>query len=174
MTSVSAESPFSLSGRLAVVTGARRGIGLAFAEALAAAGADIVGVSASLEADGGEVGERVRELGRRFWAMPADLGDRAAVGRLLDDLGALGRPVDILVNNAGTIHRTPASDHQVEDWDRVLEVNLSAPFRLAQALGASMVGRGEGKIIFTASLLSFRAASPCRDTRRPSTRSPAS
>jgi 2-dehydro-3-deoxy-D-gluconate 5-dehydrogenase len=151
-----ATSAFSLSGRLAVVTGARRGIGLALAEALAAAGADIVGVSASLEADGGEAGRRVRELGRQFWAMPADLGDRTAVGLLLDGLDELDRPVDILINNAGTIHRTPAVDHQHQDWDRVLEINLSAPFRLAQAIGATMVRRGGGKIIFTASLLSFQ------------------
>jgi 2-dehydro-3-deoxy-D-gluconate 5-dehydrogenase len=152
----SAASPFSLGGRLALVTGARRGIGLAISEALATAGADVIGVSASLEPDGGEAGRRVGATGRRFWAMPADLSDRAAVSALIERVHALERPVDILVNNAGTIHRAPAAEHSLAAWDELLEVNLSAPFLLAQALGAGMAARGAGKIIFTASLLSFQ------------------
>jgi 2-deoxy-D-gluconate 3-dehydrogenase len=147
---------FSLDGQLAVVTGARRGIGLAVADALAAAGADVVGVSAALEDDGGAARARVEAHGRRFWGMRADLGDRDAVAALLARLEALDRPVDILVNNAGTIARAPAVEHDDEAWDRVLEVNLTAPFRLARAVGAGMVARGAGKIIFTASLLSFQ------------------
>jgi 2-deoxy-D-gluconate 3-dehydrogenase len=149
-------SPFSLQGRLALVTGARRGIGLAVSEALAAAGADVIGVSRALEADGGAAGRRVQALGRRFWAIPADLSDRDAVRGVLEHVRKLGRPVDILVNNAGTIHRAPAVEHSRQAWDEVLEVNLSAPFMLAQALGAEMAARGAGKIIFTASLLSFQ------------------
>lgn len=148
--------PFSLAGQLAVVTGARRGIGLAIAEALAAAGADVAAVSAAIETDGGAVRERVEAQGRRFWAFAADLADRDATLELLGRLAAVGRPVDILVNNAGTIHRAPAVEHPDEAWDRVLEVNLSAPFRLARALGSDMVGRGRGKIVFVASLLSFQ------------------
>jgi 2-dehydro-3-deoxy-D-gluconate 5-dehydrogenase len=147
---------FSLDGRLAVVTGARRGIGLAIAEALAWSGADVAGVSVALEPDGGEARRRVEAAGRRFWAMPADLGDRDAVDDLLGRLAKLGRPVDILVNNAGTIHRAPVAQHAIEAWDRVLEVNLTAPFILAKAIGAGMAARGHGKIIFTASLLSFQ------------------
>jgi 2-dehydro-3-deoxy-D-gluconate 5-dehydrogenase len=147
---------FSLAGQLAVVTGARRGIGLAMAEALAGAGADVVAVSASLEPDGGAARERVEAHGRRFWAMPADLSDRDAVRALITRLGTLDRPIDILVNNAGTIVRAPAAEHPDEAWDRVLEVNLTAPFFLARAIGAGMVARGRGKIIFTASLLSFQ------------------
>ncbi|SDZ44682.1 2-deoxy-D-gluconate 3-dehydrogenase [Micromonospora pattaloongensis] len=147
--------PFDLSGRLAVVTGARRGIGLAMAEALARAGADIVGVSARLEADGTEVQRRVRAAGRRFTALRADLADRAAVHRLARTLTELG-PVDILVNNGGTIARAPAVDHPDEMWDHVIEVNLSSQFVLSRAIGRTMLERGHGKIIFTASLLSFQ------------------
>ncbi|MER7587864.1 SDR family NAD(P)-dependent oxidoreductase [Micromonospora sp. NPDC127501] len=146
---------FDLSGQTAVVTGARRGIGLAMAEALALAGADIVGVSAQLEAEGSEVERRVRAAGRRFTALRADLGDRAAVRRLAGDIIALG-PVDILVNNGGTIARTPAAEHPDEMWDHVIEVNLSSQFILSREIGRTMVERGRGKIIFTASLLSFQ------------------
>ncbi|MDG9677173.1 2-dehydro-3-deoxy-D-gluconate 5-dehydrogenase KduD [Micromonospora sp. DH14] len=146
---------FDLSGRTAVVTGARRGIGLAMAEALAVAGADIVGVSAQLEADGSEVERRVRAAGRRFTALRADLGDRAAVHRLARDIIALG-PVDILVNNGGTIARAPAAEHPDEMWDQVIEVNLSSQFILSREIGRTMVERGRGKIVFTASLLSFQ------------------
>lgn len=99
----------SLDGLLAVVTGARRGIGLAIAEALAWSGADVVGVSVSLEPEGGEARRRVEAAGRRYWAMPADLGDRDAVRGLLGRLEEIERPADILVNNAGTIHRAPAA-----------------------------------------------------------------
>ncbi|MEV7327538.1 SDR family oxidoreductase [Micromonospora sp. NPDC093244] len=146
---------FDLTGRTAVVTGARRGIGLAMAEALALAGADVIGVSAQLEADGSEVQRLVRAAGRRFTALRADLADRAAVHRLSRDLAALG-PIDILVNNGGTIARTPAVDHPDEMWDHVIEVNLSSQFVLSREIGRTMVERGHGKIIFTASLLSFQ------------------
>ncbi len=139
-----------------MVTGARRGIGLAIAEALAGAGADIVGVSSSPEPDGGAVRRRVELNGRQFYSIPTDLSDRKAADQLLEDLRALGRPVDILVNNAGTIYRQPAIEHALDGWDRVLEVNLTSPFRLAQTIGAGMVARGRGKIIFTASMLTFQ------------------
>ena len=147
---------FDLTGTTAVVTGARRGIGLAIAEALAWSGADVIGVSVSLEPDGGEARRRVEAAGRRFWAMTADLGDRHAVRGLLDRIKEFDRPVDILVNNAGIIHRAPVAEHALDAWDGVLEVNLTAPFLLAQAAGADMAARGTGKIIFTASLLSFQ------------------
>ncbi|WP_433220961.1 SDR family oxidoreductase [Dactylosporangium sp. CS-047395] len=145
-------NPFDLSGRLAVVTGCRRGIGLAIAEALAAAGADIIGVSASMEDHGSEAAARVTAHGRSFTPIRADLSDRAAVHELADGL----RDVDILINNAGTIRRAPAAEHSDADWDHVLEVNLSAQFVLARSVGRTMLDRGAGRIIFTASMLSFQ------------------
>jgi 2-deoxy-D-gluconate 3-dehydrogenase len=149
-------TPFDLTGKLAVVTGARRGIGLAVAEALAAAGADIVAVSAHLEAAGSEVEKRVTALGRSCTALRADFADRAGVAGLADALGELGRPVDILVNNAGTIARAPAAEHSDDDWDHVLTVNLTSQFTLTREVGRRMLARGQGKVVFTASLLSFQ------------------
>ena len=146
---------FDLSGLTAVVTGARRGIGLAMAEALATAGADIIGVSAHLEPSGSDVEHRVTAAGRKFTALTADLADRAAVHRLAQELNALGR-IDILVNNAGTIARAPAAEHPDEAWDNVIQVNLTSQFVLSREIGRAMIGRGRGKIIFTASLLSFQ------------------
>lgn len=147
---------FDLTGRVAVVTGCRRGIGLAMAEALAAAGADVVGVSASLESVGSEAASRVEAYGSTFVPYRLDLADRVAVREFVDWLGRRERPVDILVNNAGTIRRAPAVEHTDEDWDHVLEVNLSAQFVLAREIGRGMLARGTGRIIFTASMLSFQ------------------
>jgi 2-deoxy-D-gluconate 3-dehydrogenase len=147
---------FRLDGRTALVTGARRGIGFAMAKALAEAGADIVAVSANLESGGSEIEKAVRGLGRKFTGLQCDLSDRAAVGRLVEAVKGFERPVDILVNNAGTIRRMPAARHGDDIWDEVLETNLSAPFILAREIGGGMVERRRGKIIFTASLLSFQ------------------
>jgi 2-deoxy-D-gluconate 3-dehydrogenase len=145
---------FDLSGRTAVVTGARRGIGFAMATALAEAGADIIGVSASLESHGSEIEKAVTSTGRNFEGIACDFADPDAVVALGERLAA--RQVDILVNNAGTIERAPAAEHPLASWDRVIQVNLSSQFVLAQALGRTMLQRGHGKIIFTASLLSFQ------------------
>ncbi|MEX5296077.1 SDR family oxidoreductase [Kocuria sp. CPCC 205268] len=142
-----------LTGTTAVVTGARRGIGFAMAEALALAGADIIAASARQEPDGGAIGARVRELGRAFEGHAVDLSDREAVRAFGE---AVRDRADILVNNAGTIRRAPAAEHPLEWWDEVLDVNLRNQFVLTQVIGASMVERGAGRIIFTASLLSFQ------------------
>jgi 2-dehydro-3-deoxy-D-gluconate 5-dehydrogenase len=147
---------FDLTGKVAVVTGCRRGIGLAMACALAAAGADIIGVSATLEDSGSTVAKEVERLGRGFHGYRLDLADRAAVRGLADRLAADHGRVDILVNNAGTIRRAPAADYPDADWDHVLEVDLTAQFVLARDIGRGMLARGSGKIIFTASLLSFQ------------------
>ncbi|KJK09229.1 2-deoxy-D-gluconate 3-dehydrogenase [Terrabacter sp. 28] len=147
---------FDLTGRLAVVTGAKRGIGLAVAAALAAAGADIVGISATLDPKSSVVGDRVRALGRSFEGHRVDFADRSQVSALASRLARQERPVDILVNNAGTIRRAPAAEHPIEWFDEVLEVDLTSGFVLSQALGARMLREGRGRVLFTASLLSFQ------------------
>ncbi|MFE2216383.1 SDR family oxidoreductase [Streptomyces canus] len=147
---------FDLTGKLAVVTGARRGIGRAVARALAEAGADVIGVSASLEESGSAVEKDVLAAGRTFEAIRTDFADPEAVRALGADLAGRERPVDILVNNAGTIRRSPAAEHSDADWELVLQVNLNAQFALTRAVGATMVARGRGKVLFTASLLSFQ------------------
>ncbi len=143
---------FRLDGQTALVTGCRRGIGLAMAEALAEAGADILGVSATLGKDE-EVERKVTALGRQFTGYRCDLADRKSVHEFIRQVAA---PVDILVNNAGTILRKPAAEHPDEYWDRVIEINLNSQFILAREFGKQMLARGRGKIIFTASLLSFQ------------------
>jgi 2-deoxy-D-gluconate 3-dehydrogenase len=145
---------FDLTGSTAVVTGAKRGIGFAMAEGLAASGADIIGVSATIEPAGSAIAAAVEAHGRSFEARAVDFADRAAVIALGDELRQ--RRVDILVNNAGTIERAPAAEHPLELWDRVVEVNLSSQFVLTQAVAGGMLERGRGRIIFTASLLSFQ------------------
>lgn len=145
---------FGLAGRIAVVTGASRGIGLAIAEALARAGADIIGVSRSLPDGDSTVRTAVESTGRQFEPIACDLADRDAVATLTSRLAA--RDVDILVNNGGTIRRAPAAEHPDADFDAVLDIDLRAQWVLARGIGASMLARGHGKIINTASLLSFQ------------------
>lgn len=147
---------FDLSGKTALVTGCKRGIGKAMAIGLAEAGADIVGVSASLEASGSAVQQAVEATGRSFRAYQCDFGDRDQVYAFVEKLNADVSQVDILINNAGTILRKPAAEHPDEYWDKVIEVNLNAQFVLTRELGKKMVERGSGKIVFTASLLTFQ------------------
>ncbi len=146
---------FDLTGKTALVTGARRGIGKAAAVALAHAGADVAGVSKSLSA-GDDVVAEIAALGRRFHPYTCDFSDRTAAHALAEQVAADHGSIDILVLNAGTIERKPAAEHGDDIWDLVLEVNLSAPFVLARELGRRMVERGSGKIVFVASLLSFQ------------------
>ena len=144
---------FSLTGKVALVTGASRGLGRAMALALAEAGADVV---AHASAPPVHTVEEVERLGRRAVALGADLADRRSADRLArESIAALGR-IDILINNAGTIRRQPAAEHGDDLWDLVIEVNLSSIFRLCRAAGAHMLERGSGKIVNIASLLSFQ------------------
>ncbi len=124
---------FRLDGKTALVTGARRGIGKAMAIALAEAGADIIAVSASLESSGSEIEKAVTSLGRQFAGYQCDFSDRKAVHKFIENV---------------------INDHPF--WDTVIEVNLNAQFVLSREFGKLMLERGHGKIIFTASLLTFQ------------------
>ena len=157
---------FRLDGKTAVVTGARRGIGKAMAIALAEAGANIVGVSRSMESSGSELGRAVTALGRKFSGYAFDFADRQAVYAFLRQVTTDFPVIDILVNNGGTTLRKLAAEHPDEYWDTIIEVDLNSQFVLAREIGKGVVERGEGKIIFTASLLAFRGGSLCRVTRR--------
>ncbi len=146
---------FSLDGRVALVTGANRGLGQGIAVALAEAGAD---VALLVRDDAVETVRQVTALGRRADVIECDLLDADgptlsdAVGAVVDRFGRL----DVLVNNAGTIRRAPAIEHSAADWDDVLQVNLRSVFFLSQAAARVMRGAGGGKIINIASMLSFQ------------------
>ena len=146
---------FDLSGKTALVTGCNKGIGRSMAMGLAAAGADILGVSNSLQ-PGSDIEKEVTALGRSFKAYQADFSDRDSLYRFIGKITAENNRIDILVNNAGMILRNPAAEHSDEYWDKVMAVNLDAQFILSREIGKKMIGQGSGKIIFTASLLSFQ------------------
>jgi 2-deoxy-D-gluconate 3-dehydrogenase len=146
---------FNLEGKTALVTGCNRGIGKAMALGLAEAGADLVGVSATLK-PGSAVEKEVTALGRQFRGFACDFSDRKALYDFIQQAKQASPRVDILVNNAGTILRKPAAEHPDEYWDKVIEINLNAQFILTREIGADMVARGSGKVIFTASLLTFQ------------------
>ena len=147
---------FRLDGKTALVTGARRGIGRAIAVALAEAGADIIAASAGQEPAGSAIEAEVQALGRGFRGYACDISERASIYELVETVDRECAAVDILVNNAGTVLRRPAEEHPDEYWDRVIAVNLNAQFVLAREFGRRMLDRGAGKIIFSASLLSFQ------------------
>lgn len=146
---------FDLQGKVALVTGASRGLGQGMALGLAEAGADIAGLDQS---DCGETCLQVQELGRRFYSVQYDLR-QASPEQLSEVVGdvknALGR-LDILVNNAGIIRRAPIFEFSEQYWDDVLQINLKAVFFLSQAAAKVMDAQGGGKIINIASMLSFQ------------------
>jgi 2-dehydro-3-deoxy-D-gluconate 5-dehydrogenase len=145
---------FNLEGKFALVTGTGTGIGAGIAKALAQAGAHVACHDVGDQARG--TSDEIRALGRRSIALSADLSKRPAQdGLVAATLKEFGR-IDILVNNAGLIRRAPATDYSDEDWDLLLEVNLSAPFRLSRAVGKLMIENGGGRIVNIASLLAFQ------------------
>jgi 2-deoxy-D-gluconate 3-dehydrogenase len=147
---------FSLKGKVALVTGASRGLGQAMAVGLAEAGADIAGLDRT--PDCADTCEKVESLCRRFLQINCDLNTAsvADLNALVKDVVAqLGR-LDILVNNAGIIRRAPALEFSEEDWDAVIQINLKALFFLSQAAARVMTQNGGGKIINVASMLSFQ------------------
>ena len=145
---------FNLQGKTALVTGCSRGIGLAMAVGLAEAGADIIGVSHSLQ-PGSIVEENIKRVGKHFTPYSADFGDRTSLYAFIEKIKEQ-HSVDILINNAGIILRNPAAQHSDEEWDAVRSVNLDAQFILTREIGKGMLKKGSGKIIFTCSLLSFQ------------------
>jgi 2-deoxy-D-gluconate 3-dehydrogenase len=147
---------FDLTGKIALVTGCNRGIGKAMAEALAEAGADIIGVSSSIALQGSEVGESIQSFGRKFKAYQCDFSNRDAVNQFLKTVLSENPRIDILVNNAGIILRQAAAEHSDEYWDKVMEVNLNSQFIITREIASQMLKQGSGKIIFTASLLTFQ------------------
>jgi len=147
---------FDLSGKTALVTGCNKGIGKGMALGLAEAGADIVGVSASLALKDSDIEKEVKALGKKFKAYQADFSDRKSLYAFIEKLQSENKKIDILVNNAGTIMRAPAAEHPDDYWDKVMNINLDAQFILAREVGKKMLEQGSGKIIFTCSLLSFQ------------------
>jgi len=147
---------FLLEGKTALVTGSSRGIGKAMALALADAGANIVGVSDNLQTKCSEISTEIENFGREFHGYTCDFSDRAALLEFIKTVNDAHSKIDILINNAGTIMRAPATEHSNEYWDKVIDVNLNAQFILSREIGKHMVERGQGKIIFTASLLTFQ------------------
>lgn len=144
-----------LSGKVALVTGANRGIGAAIAIGLARAGADIVATSRQMS-ESEEIAHEIRALGRKFTPIAADLSVRSQSERFADRVLELVPRVDILINNAGITARYPATELPLEEWDQVMEVNLTSQFVLAQSFGSHMIQHGSGRIIFIASILSFQ------------------
>ncbi|MBX9746309.1 MAG: 2-dehydro-3-deoxy-D-gluconate 5-dehydrogenase KduD [Hyphomonadaceae bacterium] len=145
-------NPFSLDGKIALVTGGNVGLGQAIAVALAGAGADIVSTS---RRDAPETQQAVEALGRRFLSLRADLSSTAPIAAIVEQALAFGG-LDILVNNAGIIRRADSVDFSEADWDAVIDTNLKSAFFLAQAAGRHMIAQGRGKIINVASMLSFQ------------------
>ena len=146
-------SPFDLTGKRAVVTGAGRGLGQGVALGLAQAGADLVLVG--LPDSQAETEKIVRDLGRDVDVVNLDMGDHAAVGTVGAEIAAT-YDVDILINNAGIIERHDTVDVTEESWQKVIDINLSGLFLLTQQIGRTMVARGHGKIVSIASLLAFQ------------------
>ena len=147
---------FGVQNKLALVTGCSRGIGLAIAEALAQAGADIIGVSNNMPASGSEVEKVVKAAGRQFYPYAVDFSNREALYLFLDKVKTDHPRIDILINNAGNIMRKPAAEHPDEYWDKIMEINLNAQFVITREIGKRMVANKYGKIVFTCSLLSFQ------------------
>ena len=147
---------FQLDGKIALVTGCRRGIGKAMAVGLAEAGADIVGVSREMESHASQIEQEVKAINRNFHGYSCDFSHRESLYSFINQVKTDFPVIDILVNNVGTTLRKPAAEHPDDYWDKIIEVNQNAQFILTREIGKRMIERGVGKIIFTASLLTFQ------------------
>ena len=145
---------FQLNGKVALVTGASRGLGQGMTLGLAEAGADIIAIATSLENLKSTV-EAVSALDRRILPLACDVSDFAQIKHAIDQSLDTFEAIDILVNNAGTTRRAAADKHSNEYWDAVIQTNLTAVFQLCREVGRRMIERRQGKIINIASLLSF-------------------
>lgn len=145
---------FSLAGKVAIVTGCDTGLGQGMAVALAAAGADVVGVNISTPV---ETAAKISALGRRFHNIPADLSKVERLAAIVAEAEEVMGGVDVLVNNAGIIRREDALKFSEKDWDDVINLNLKTVFFMSQAVANRWVAQGRGgKIINIASMLSFQ------------------
>lgn len=145
---------FTLSGRVAIVSGCNTGLGQGMAVALAQAGADIVGVNVSAPED---TRTQVEALGRKFLDLRANLSDISSLDGLIDQAQKLTGKIDILVNNAGIIRREDAINFSEKDWDDVTDLNLKTVFFFSQKVAKRFIAQGSGgKIINIASMLSFQ------------------
>lgn len=144
---------FDLTGKIALVTGASRGIGKEIAIGLAKAGAEVLIVSRTKAAD---VVEEIEALGGKAQAFSCDIGNREQRQNLFNEVDESVGRVDILINNAGIQKRYDSEDFPLDEWDEVLEVNTTGVFHLCQLFGKPMLNRGYGKIINMASVISFQ------------------
>lgn len=155
---------FTLSDKVAIVTGCDTGLGQGMAVALAQAGCDIVGVNRK---NPEETAAQIAALGRRFLAIRTDLGVQENIaGIVTQAVAEMGR-VDILVNNAGTIRREDALSFSEKDWDDVVNLNLKSVFFLSQAVAKQFIRQGQGEKLSTSrQCCRSRAGSACRRIRR--------
>src|SRR5205085_8428455 len=145
-----------LNGRTAVVVGGTSGIGLAIARGMAEAGADVVPTSRRAEQVEAAANE-IEARGRRSLRVTADVADRSSLQRVLDESLAAFEKIDILVNSAGRTKRAPTLDFTEEDWNAIIDTNLTGTLRGAQVFGRHMLEREQGSIINIASLSTFVA-----------------
>jgi len=155
---VNVKALFDLSGRVAIVSGGSMGLGRQMAEGLAEMGADLV-LCARKKERCETAAEELRSLGAEALALACDVKDQTAIQAVVDTtLAKFGR-IDILVNNAGTSWGAPIEDMTIEQWDKVLDTNLTGTFLFSQAVSKAMIAQKSGKIINIASVAGLRGAS---------------
>jgi 2-deoxy-D-gluconate 3-dehydrogenase len=145
---------FSLKGKTALVTGSSRGLGAGMAMALAEAGANVAIHGSRMVPEATQ--QRLSKLGANQFAVVGDVSDASMCSRLTEQVVHHFGAIDILVNNAGTIRRAPAAEHSEEDWQAVIDTNLTSVFRLTKHAGKHMLAQGSGKVINIASVLTFQ------------------
>ncbi|MFA7139132.1 MAG: SDR family NAD(P)-dependent oxidoreductase, partial [Bacteroidales bacterium] len=146
---------FSLKNKIAIITGGNKGLGLAYAVALAKAGADIF-LPCHSKTNWKDIEDLIKKENRRVEFMQVDLSNKDLAKKAIDKCYEVYGRIDILVNNAGTIRRSPIAEFEDKDWEEVIDINLNSIYYLSQAAVKYMIKQGEGKIINIASMLSFQ------------------